>query len=147
MSNQCFYQAEVKKFLRMTAKPVLCMMILGLACCSKPKAADPAEVAGRAAKLYYEYLLKGDYASFIDGCYRPEQIPSNYREQLTANAKMYVGQMNKEHDGMKSVSIIKSEADTLRHTANVFLNVVYGDSTREQILVPMVEYRNNWYMR
>ena len=52
------------------------------------------EVAGRAAKAYYDQLLHGDYNAFVAGRYQPDSIPAAYREQLVANAKMFLGQQN-----------------------------------------------------
>ena len=31
--------------------------------------------------------------------------------------------------------------------ANVFLIFVYGDSATEEVLVPMIEHKDVWYMR
>ena len=48
----------------------LLYILMGLfffACSSTP---DQGEVAARAAKQYYDYLLQGDYASFVDGHFR-----------------------------------------------------------------------------
>ena len=33
------------------------------------------------------------------------------------------------------------------HVADVFLQVAFGDSTKEQIVVPMVEVKGEWKMR
>ncbi|MBQ6210200.1 MAG: hypothetical protein IJK42_10590 [Prevotella sp.] len=108
---------------------------------------DPGEVAAHAAKQYYDYLLQEKYDAFVDGQYRPDAIPSSYREQLIANAKMFMGQQSKEHRGIKEVRIVNAQADTARHAANVFLLFAYGDSTSEEVNVPMVEHEGIWYLR
>ena len=38
-------------------------------------------------------------------------------------------------------------ADEAHHEANVFLTLCYGDSTVEEICVPMVESKGIWYLR
>ena len=48
---------------------------------------------------------------------------------------------------MKSVDIISAKADTAHHVADVFLLLAYGDSTKEQIVVPMVQVDGDWKMR
>lgn len=112
-----------------------------------PSGPTPAEMAGQAAKVYYEQLLRGDYASFVDGTYRRDSIPPSYREQLIANAKMFVGQQTDEHGGIKTVRVVSATADTAHHVATVFLGFAYGDSLHEQVAVPMVERGGVWYMR
>ena len=108
---------------------------------------DQGEVAARAAKEYYGYLLQGNIASFVDGHYRPDSIPDTYREQLIANTKMYVNQQNEEHRGIKDIRIVDAKTDMQKHAANVFLVLSYGDSTSEEIVVPMVESGGVWYLR
>ncbi len=117
-----------------------------LVACSQPGPTSD-ELAGQAAKVYYEQLLRGDYDSFVDGTYRPDSIPPAYREQLIANAKMFVGQQADEHGGIKSVRVVSATADTAHHAATVFLGFSYADSLHEQVVVPMVERGGVWYMR
>ena len=108
---------------------------------------DEGEVAARAAKEYYGYLLQGNVASFVDGHYRPDSIPDSYREQLITNTKMYVNQQNEEHRSIKDIRIVDTKTDMQKHAANVFLVLSFGDSTSEEIVVPMVESDGVWYLR
>ena len=48
---------------------------------------------------------------------------------------------------MKAFQILDAKADTAHHLADVYLSVTYGDSTKEQIVVPMVEVEKKWKMR
>ena len=91
----------------------------------KEKAPDPGYYAGIAAKGYYDMLLEGRYDEFVEGQNMPHRIPEGYRQQLVLDAK----------------------ADTAHHIADVYLSVTYGDSTKEQIVVPMVEVEKKWKMR
>lgn len=117
-----------------------------LASCENKKA-DPAEIVGKTAKVYYDYLLHGNYDAFVDGTYRKDSIPPAYREQLLANAKMFVGQQKEEHRGIKDIRIADAKIDTLRHVGSAFLILAYGDRTTEEIVVPMVEVKKIWYMK
>ena len=92
-------------------------------------------------------LLNGDYGSFVAGRYQPTELPASYREQLIVNARMFIEQQEKEHKGIKSVSVAGGVADTTRHMADAFLIFTYGDGTKEQVVVPMVSVKNVWYMR
>lgn len=122
------------------------MLGLGLSSCKKEKP-DLGYFAGIAAKGYYDLLLEGKYQEYVAGFNMPNKISDSYHKQLLLNAKMYVEQQNEEHRGMKKVDIITANADTARHVADVFLAVTYGDSTKEQVVVPMVQVGNSWKMR
>ena len=108
---------------------------------------NPSEMAGRTAQLYYENLLHGRYDVFVDGVYRPDSIPSSYRSQLIDNARMYVAQMNDDHHGLARVDLIHATADTARNEGRAFLLLCFADSTREEVVVPMVRIENLWMMR
>ena len=118
--------------------------LLAVACSSGP---DPGEVAAQAAKEYYTQLLAGNYEHYVDGFYRPDSIPASYRRQLIDNAKMFVGQQKDERRGILDVRVVNAVADTIKRSANVFLIFAYGDSTSEEVVVPMVQHRGVWYMR
>lgn len=113
----------------------------------KEKAPDPGYYAGIAAKGYYDLLLEGKYDEFVAGQNMPHRIPEGYRQQLVLNAKMFVEQQKDEHRGIKDFQVLDAKADTAHHVADVYLTVTYGDSTKEQIVVPMVEVENKWKMR
>ena len=122
------------------------LSVMSLFSC-KEKTPDPGYYAGIAAKGYYDMLLEGRYDEFVDGQNMPHRIPEEYRQQLVLNAKMFVEQQKNEHRGMKAFQILDAKADTAHHLADVYLSVTYGDSTKEQIVVPMVEVEKKWKMR
>ena len=125
---------------------VILAAILVIACGGKG-GDNPSEMAGRTAKLYYENLLHGRYDVFVDGFYRPDSIPSSYRSQLIDNARMYVAQMNDDHHGLARIDLIRATADTARNEGRAFLLLCFADSTREEVVVPMVRIENLWMMR
>lgn len=125
---------------------IVSLIVLGLASCKK-EVVDPGYFAGIAAKGYYDMLLQGKYHEFVSGYNRPCRIPKGYEDQLLLNARMFVEQQQVEHKGMSQVNILNAKADTAHHVADVFLQVVYGDSVKEQIVVPMVEVKGKWKMR
>lgn len=121
-------------------------MGLGLSSC-KEERPDLSYFAGIAAKGYYDLLLEGKYEEYVAGFNQPYRIPKGYHDQLLLNAQMYVEQQQDEHKGMSKVDILSAKADTARHVADVFLRIAYGDSTKEQIIVPMIEVKGEWKMR
>lgn len=126
-----------------TVAMVLVLLLVG-ACSSEP---DQGELAAIAAKGYYDLLLEGNYGRYVDGTYRADSIPGSYRDQLVLNARMFMEQQQAEHRGIKEVRIATAKADTARHTARVLLTFVYGDSSAEEVLVPMVQVQGRWYMK
>ena len=122
------------------------LSVMSLFSC-KEKAPDLGYYAGIAAKGYYDMLLEGRYDEFVEGQNMPHRIPEGYRQQLVLNAKMFVEQQKNEHRGMKAFQILDAKADTAHHIADVYLSVTYGDNTKEQIVVPMVEVGKKWKMR
>ena len=114
------------------------------ACVSRP---TPGEIAAQTAKQYYDELVSWHYDKFVNGKFQPGKIPENFRDELITNAKMFIGQQNEAHKGIRHVRIDHATADTVRHVANVFLVFTYGDKTSEIVVVPMVEHKNTWYLR
>ena len=129
-------------------KPILFLVLLAaLGSCKKTEGPDAAKLASAAAKEYYSLLLKGDYRKFVDGIHQPNRIPEGYYKQLVLNAQMFMEQQKEEHRGIARVEVLSAHADTARHVANVFLGLVYGDRSKEQVVVPMVEEKGVWKMR
>lgn len=124
--------------------PFSLFLLLFLSCSEKHEETD---VVGAAAKQYYNYLIVGNYEAFVDGQYHRDSISLQYREQLIANAKMFIAQQRREHRGLYEVQVKKTSVNEKAHSADAFLVFVYGDSTREEVLVPMVEHKGLWYLR
>ena len=118
--------------------------VLTHSCGSK---AGPDDRAAIAAKEYYEHLIAGRYDEYLAGLSGADSIPAGYREQLIANARQFADIQQREHSGISSVQILRYTADSLTAQTNVFLLLCFGDSTREEIVVPMVERAGRWLMR
>lgn len=126
----------------------IAIALFALASCGKsPSAVSPDEMASRAAKVYYDYLLHGNCAAYVDGFYRPDSIPDSYREQLIVSAKQYVGQMKTDHKGLVSVEAAGARTDTAKHVGEAYLMLGFGDKTKEEIVVLLVLHNGNWMLR
>ncbi len=124
----------------------VCMAATLLLSCSKTEQkVDFA--AANAAKQYYEWLLTGNHDAFVRGLDFPDSIPDSYREQLVANAKMFVGTQKEEHGGLREVRIVNCVNDSLSSTASAFLLLSFGDNSTEEIVVPMIRKNEKWYMK
>ncbi len=118
--------------------------ILGMSC-GNPTA---EEMASLAAKGYYEHLIHGEYEKFLqgkDGLNKHSEV--DYWNQLRDNCHQFVHQQELAHRGIYEVRVVNAKTDTLQNYTNVFMMLCFGDSTNEEIVVPMVERDGRWYMR
>jgi len=120
------------------------LVFLALCACSSP---TPEEMASLAARGYYEHLLKGEFDKFLDGKAGSDSLPEAYREQLIAGYKQFLSQQNNLHNGINEIRVINAKRDTILNYTNVFLMLCFGDSTNEQVSVPMIEHNGSWRMR
>lgn len=119
-----------------------------LASCSKGESIEKIqERAGKTAEAYYQLLLDGKYADFVSGMDGGDSLPSSYREQMIANAAMFVKLQNDEHKGISAIEYSHCDADTARHLAQAFLTLSFADGTKEVVSVPMVSRNGVWYMK
>ena len=99
------------------------------------------------AKGYYERLIEGNYDGYVDALNYPDSLPPGYRRQLVLNAKAFAEQQKALNGGWVAVEVADCQLDRLSPTALVTLRMCYADSTREDVVVPMVEREGRWYIR
>ena len=122
-------------------------LLLG-SCSDKPQeTVNQGELAARTAKIYYDSLAAGRFDSFYEGKLKADTVPETYRQQMKAILKQFADNEQKRHKGIDSVRISTYQYAEKTQTANVFLTLVYGDKTQEQVVVPMVRRDSLWYMR
>lgn len=126
---------------------LIAVALLLVACGEKKKNVDQGKLAAKAAKHYYEQLLKGDYEAFLNNENRTNNLPDNYRKQLLLNLKQFVAQQDSVHHGIDSITLGASHFSAKDNTASVFLLFYYGDKTTEQVVVPMVKEHGKWILR
>ena len=124
------------------------MGLLGLAVVAGCSKATPEEQAALAAKGYYTHLAAGEYEQFLEGKAGSDSLPDDYREQLLTAYAQFMDCQQREHGGISEVRINSARTDTLLHYTSAFLLLCYGDSTQEEIVVPMVEHGDGrWRMK
>jgi len=119
-----------------------CVSIFG---CSE---VTPEERASLAAKGYYDHLIYGEYEQFLQGKDGlNNESEEDYRNQLMDNCRQFMHQQEKAHRGIHEVRVVNAKTDTLLKYTNVYMMLCFGDSTNEEIVVPMVERDGRWYMK
>ena len=121
----------------------LFLAVFLLSSCSEKKETDHGAIAAEAAKHYYENLISGKYKQFLEGMNLPDKLPESYERQMLENFKAFA----KQRKGIKEVSIRSVKFFAKDSTASAFLLLHYGDSTTEEVVVPMLKRRGLWYMR
>ena len=118
--------------------------MLGMSC-GNPTA---EEMASLAAKGYYEHLIHGEYEQFLQGKVGlNKHSEQEYWNQLRDNCHQFIHQQKEVHRSIHEVRVVNAKTDTLQKYTNVFMMLCFGDSTNEEIVVPMVERDGRWYMR
>ena len=111
--------------------------------CSSP---TKEELASLAAKGYYQHLIEGDYDHFLEGRELADSLPDDYRSQLIDGYHQFMAQQQ-SRGGINEVRISRAYTDSTQHYTSVMLLLCYGDSTTEEVIVPMVERDGRWMMK
>ena len=122
---------------------VLCSLFFSTQCAE----VSSEEQAALAARGYYTHLVSGEYEQFLEGKAGADSLPNDYREQLLAGYKQFVVQQQSAHQGIREVQVSTVRKDALTDYVSVMLILCYGDSTNEEIVVPMVEHNGRWQMK
>ena len=112
--------------------------------CSSP---SREELASLAAKGYYQHLIDGDYDHFLEGRVMADSLPDDYRSQLIDGYAQFLAQQQKARGGINEVRVSRAFTDSTQQYTSVLLMLCYGDSTTEEVIVPMVEHNGRWMMK
>ena len=120
---------------------VLLVSLAQWAACSSP---TREELASLAAKGYYQHLIEGDFDHFLEGRVMADSLPDDYRSQLIDGYSQFLAQQVKARGGINEVRISRAFTDSTQQYTSVLLMLCYGDSTTEEVVVPMVEHDGRW---
>ena len=123
---------------------VLLVFLAQWAACSSP---TREELASLAAKGYYQHLIEGDFDHFLEGRVMADSLPDDYRSQLIDGYSQFLAQQVKARGGINEVRISRAFTDSTQQYTSVLLMLCYGDSTSEEVVVPMVEHNGRWMMK
>ena len=125
-------------------KLISIVVLVIVAACSTP---TKEELASLAAKGYYQHLIDGDYDHFLEGRVMADSLPDDYRSQLIDGYAQFLAQQQKARGGINEVRISRAFTDSTQQYTSVLLVLCYGDSTTEEVVVPMVEHNGRWMMK
>ncbi len=110
---------------------------------------SPEFQASLAAKQYYEALYVGNRAeTFLNGRADAHAMPADFRQQLLEDYEDHRRQVEREHQGVKAVDVVRAEMDLSLGLMQVFLSFTYADGQHEEVVVPMiVDGDGRWRMK
>lgn len=111
--------------------------------------------AASAAKDYYDCLVEGNTTGFLEGKAGIDDLPDAYAEQLLKAVEQYQADMQQKHGGLREVRISEEHyakdleqcRDSVLNVTYAFLILCFGDSTQEEVMVPMTEHDGRWLMK
>ena len=122
----------------------LCVAALGLSLCMSCRKDGKSEIS-RAAETYYGYLIEGKYADYVGAIAYSDSMSGVYRSHMVVLVAQFAAREEKERGGIISVQAL---GDTVSgDVASVFLEVLFGDSTHEEVTMPMVKCGGEWKMQ
>ena len=124
----------------------LLMAILLLCGCSQQDQSSE-EQAGIAAKEYNDRLLAGDIDGFLKGEADMDSVPADYRSQMYAACEQYKKELDETHGGVAAITVSNARTDSTQQMMQAFLLLNFKDSTKEEIIVPMVQRGDVWMLR
>ena len=125
-------------------KLISIVVLVIVAACSTP---TKEELASLAAKGYYQHLIDGDYDHFLEGRVMADSLPDDYRSQLIDGYAQFLAQQQKARGGINEVRVSRAFTDSTQQYTSVLLMLCFGDSTTEEVVVPMVEHNGRWMMK
>ena len=136
--------AALVRRARLAMLDKLVLLALVAAACASP---TKEELASLAAKGYYQHLIDGDYEHFLEGREMADSLPADYRSQLIDGYSQFLAQQLKARRGINEVRVSRAFTDSTQNYTSVLLMLCFGDSTTEEVVVPMVERHGRWMMK
>ena len=98
-----------------------------------------------AAEHFYGLLANGQAQSYVDNMQEAAAMDSSKYCQFVDLMEQFLHEEKELRGGILGA---KAERDTMVDTISmVYLNVHFGDSTHEEIVLPIVYTRGRWWIR
>ena len=125
--------------------PALAALVLLLSCGGKDeKKAKSYDSPSDVAVAAYEHLMRGEYEQYLDCVAAYDSIPAGYRAQLVVVAVGYDGEVK---EGEKQNDKENEMPGASKAFKVVHIDITFGDSTREEIAVPVIRQNGKWRLQ
>lgn len=146
LSHQCVHTTEVGARMKKVAYIIFVLTFL-LSCFEVGNnLADFSSTGARhAAEYFYSLLANGQGRDYIDNMQETSSMDSCKYEQFVDLMNQF---LHEEKELRGGILHAKANRDSIVDSVSmVFLDVQFGDSTREEIMLPIVYTRGRWWIR
>ena len=96
---------------------------------------------------YYELYRSGNYADYVKAMQSCDDKPADFCKQMADALKQHAARIKAEKGGAVSAEFLRTEMHAEHSAADAYLSVTYGDSTKEEIFLPLVFWQDKWRLK
>ena len=96
---------------------------------------------------YYELYRSGNYAEYVKAMQSCDDKPADFCKQMADALKQHATRIKAEKGGAVSAEFLRTELHAEHSAADAYLSVTYGDSTKEEIILPLVFWQDKWRLK
>jgi hypothetical protein len=101
--------------------------------------------ARAAAEYFYELLAKGHSQAYVDNMQEASSMDTAKYSQFVDLMEQFLHEEKELRGGILSATATR---DTISDSAAVvFMDVLFGDSTCEEVMLPLVYTRGRWWIK
>lgn len=115
--------------------------------CSDEKKVEKHSKPEDVVLAAYNNLIKGEYEKYVMNVQSCDSITEKYRKSLITAAKQFMAREKEEKGGITGVSVVNTKTNEAGTYSLVMLTLTYGDSTSEEVAVPVVKVDGSWRLR
>lgn len=104
---------------------------------------SPSEIVNEA----YAHLIKGEYSDYLLCTQAADSLPASYRQSLINVLKQAADNEKAARGGIAQAKATSEERNKDGTYALVRVDVLYGDSTKEEIAVQTVKTGGQWRLK
>ena len=124
------------------------LLSLLLAACSPGASGDGLQPpSAKEVMEYYELYRSGNYAEYVKAMQSCDDKPADFCKQMADALKQHAARIKEEKGGTVSAEFLRSELHAEHSAADAYLSVTYGDSTKEEIVLPLVFWQDKWRLK
>ena len=124
------------------------LLSLLLAACSSSNSGDGLQPpSAKEVMEYYELYRSGNYAEYVKAMQSCDDKPADFCKQMADALKQHAARIKAEKGGTVSAEFLRTELHAEHSAADAYLSVTYGDSTKEEIILPFVFCQDKWRLK
>ena len=126
---------------------VLLLSFLLAACSPGGKGEGLQPPTADEVMAYYELYRSGNYADYVKAMQSCDDKPADFCKQMADALKQHAARIKAEKGGAVSAEFLRTELHAEHSAADAYLSVTYGDSTKEEIILPFVFCQDKWRLK